>query len=268
MLMPYFAYSLGGNEVNIVPLFETNLILVQKLKMAEDEEIQKLSFSSLGNLFVVTRRPAAEGKLTNFFVYKIHVEEEIGFRIDNITEPMAKNVKPVFEAQSEKFFDDMPAVKRRNSEENLTEPKIQKFGPILLEVLPDRTKLKETDIYDFYVFDDEQGTQSRLAFIINAEHSLHFANFVYNADSLNENFTENKVKPVKTASAAQMIRSVVKVNRHNYVFDYKGGAQVWNLYITETKELFTTQSIYQENNYNLLAMQADEHRIYVLVQDH
>lgn len=39
MLMPYFAYSLGGNEVNIVPLFDENLILVQKLKMAEDEEI-------------------------------------------------------------------------------------------------------------------------------------------------------------------------------------------------------------------------------------
>ena len=38
-MMPYFAYSLGGNEVNIVPLFEKNLILVQKLKMAEDEEI-------------------------------------------------------------------------------------------------------------------------------------------------------------------------------------------------------------------------------------
>lgn len=57
----------------------------------------------------------------------------------------------------------------------------------------------------------------------------------------------------------------MKVNHNNYLFDYKGGAQIWNLYITETKELFNFTNIYQENNYELLAFQADERRIYVLI---
>lgn len=91
-------------------------------------------------------------------------------------------------------------MKRRNSEENIIEPRIQKFGPIILDVLADRVKLKETDIYDCYVFDEEQGTQSRLAFVINAEHRLHFANFVYNADTVSDEITKNKVKPVTTTS--------------------------------------------------------------------
>jgi hypothetical protein len=112
MLMPYFAYSLGGNEVNIVPLFENNLVLVQKLKMAEDEEIQRMTFSSLGNLFVLTRRPGSEEKLTNFFVYEIHVEEDIGLRIDDKSAPMViTEIKPVYEAKSEnKFFDELPVI--------------------------------------------------------------------------------------------------------------------------------------------------------------
>jgi hypothetical protein len=116
-MMPYFAYSLGGNEVNIVPLFEKNLILVQKLKMAEDEEIQTISFSSLGNLFVVTRMRGRAEAYTRFNVYKIHVEEEIGFRVDAKSEPLVVGTtKPLYGLKSEKtFFEELPQIKRRNS---------------------------------------------------------------------------------------------------------------------------------------------------------
>lgn len=95
----------------------------------------------------------------------------------------------------------------------------------MLDVLGDRVKVKETDIHECYVFDDEQGSQSRLAFIINAEHRLYFVNFVYDADKGLKEVKDNLiVKAVTTESQSQTLRNLVKINRHNYVFDYKGGA--------------------------------------------
>lgn len=117
LMMPYFAYSLGGNEINIVPLFEENLILVQKLQMAEDEEIQTLSFSSLSNLFVVTRMRGRAEAFTRFNVYKIHVEEEIGFRVDSKSEKLViGTTKPTYELKSDiKLFEDIQQLKRQSS---------------------------------------------------------------------------------------------------------------------------------------------------------
>ena len=73
------------------------------------------------------------------------------------------------------------------------------------------------------------------------------------------------VKAVTTESQSQTLRNLVKVNHHNYVFDYKGGSQLFNLFITETKDLCVAKSLYTESNYDLIAMQADEHRIYVMI---
>ena len=103
--------------MNIVPLFEKNLILVQKLKMAEDEEIQTISFSSLGNLFIVTRMPGRAEAYTRFLAYKIHVEEEIGFRVDDTSEPLdVGKTKPLYPLKSDKkIFEEIPQIKRRNS---------------------------------------------------------------------------------------------------------------------------------------------------------
>lgn len=37
--MPYYAYSLGGSDVYIVPMFEENLTLAVRLVLEEKEEI-------------------------------------------------------------------------------------------------------------------------------------------------------------------------------------------------------------------------------------
>lgn len=68
--MPYFAYCLGGDTVNIIPLFERNLILTHKLELDPGEEIQKLIFSYNKNLYAITRKLCPiHGQLTNFSAY-------------------------------------------------------------------------------------------------------------------------------------------------------------------------------------------------------
>lgn len=87
MQMPYFAYSLGGNVINIVPLFERNLILTRKINMEEGEEIQKLIFSYNKNLYVITRKLNEEkNNYTRFYAYLIKVQEEIGNKVDKAAE--------------------------------------------------------------------------------------------------------------------------------------------------------------------------------------
>jgi len=85
--------------------------------MAEDEEIQTLSFSSLSNLFVVTRMRGRAEAFTRFNVYKIHVEEEIGFRVDSKSEKLViGTTKPTFELKSDiKLFEDIQQLKRQSS---------------------------------------------------------------------------------------------------------------------------------------------------------
>ena len=84
--MPFYAYSLGGNEILILPLFDEGTTLVHNLDMEKDEEIQRLLFSATGDLFVITRRPdkgrrKGEERLTDFYAYKICVEEDIMYRV-------------------------------------------------------------------------------------------------------------------------------------------------------------------------------------------
>jgi hypothetical protein len=91
--MPYLAYSLGGKTVNICPMFSTDdVILVYKLDMKDDEEIQKLIFGQNG-LYVITRQINEASKaLTHFFVYRITVQEDIGFKTDNQDKRVEVNV--------------------------------------------------------------------------------------------------------------------------------------------------------------------------------
>lgn len=80
--MPYFAYSNGGNTVNICPLFELSrrpLHLVQEIDLEEGEQIQKLVFSNSMNLFIVTRKVGNDKKYTEFGVHAINVHGDIGF---------------------------------------------------------------------------------------------------------------------------------------------------------------------------------------------
>lgn len=118
------------------------------------------------------------------------------------------------------------------------------------------------------MYDDEQDSQSRLALIVNAEHRLYFVNFVYDAEKVGTEVTGKlKVLPIVTQSQSQTLRNLVKVDGKNYIFDYKGGAQVFHLVITDTKDLCLAKPIYEESNYEMIAMQADQKRIYVMVKD-
>jgi hypothetical protein len=70
---PYFAYSNGGNTINICPLFEPGLQLVHKLDLEEGEEIQKLLFSENNVLYIITSKGDPEGTKTHFTAHAIEV---------------------------------------------------------------------------------------------------------------------------------------------------------------------------------------------------
>ena len=77
--MPFIAYAIERDVVNIVPLFEEK-VYRQRLDFLDTEEIVKLVFTSKQNLFVISCRPQHNRHWSNnvcIFVHKLSVGIDI-----------------------------------------------------------------------------------------------------------------------------------------------------------------------------------------------
>jgi hypothetical protein len=75
LLMPFYAYSLGGPEVYILPLYEDDTCVVHKLDLKyDDEHVIKLLFSQEANLYVITKSHKA------MYAYRFAVGEDLAFQ--------------------------------------------------------------------------------------------------------------------------------------------------------------------------------------------
>lgn len=137
-------------------------------------------------------------------------------------------------------------IKRRNSGNNINERlDAIKIGPIRMPHPEERKKAAEADIFETFIYEDAE--QDRICFLFNSEHRLYYTEFKTKykngkpvTKAKNEGF-------IKTATGSQIVRGITKINRNNYIFDYKDGQQVFKLTINAVG--YQTEVAYVEQSY-------------------
>lgn len=154
--------------------------------------------------------------------------------------------------------------KKPHAHDDTGQATIKRLGPIVLEHDIKRDLQKETDLNEVFVFDENESLEGRICFVMLAEQRIYFADF--NMDEKERGVPDCKLQLVKPPSLVQDVRSVCRIDRKNYIFDFRYGQNVYFLHISESGHVFDVAFNVSEGR-KLVAAQADKKFVYVLMID-